>query len=103
MGAAARSSQPVARRAARATPTASSGPSWLRLPMLVLGAFLLDILPRTLWQLARTPAACAAERRRERIARALDPRADHPGGDRAASASTSSTSATGTSSRSCRS
>jgi len=25
------------------------GPSWLRLPMLLLGAFLLDILPRTLW------------------------------------------------------
>ncbi len=25
------------------------GPSWLRLPMLVLGAFLLDMLPRTLW------------------------------------------------------
>jgi PAP2 superfamily len=25
------------------------GPSWLRLPLLVLGAFLLDMLPRTLW------------------------------------------------------
>src|SRR5829696_8827250 len=25
------------------------GPSWLRLPLIVLGAFLLDILPRTLW------------------------------------------------------
>lgn len=25
------------------------GPSWLRLPLLVLGAFLLDLLPRTLW------------------------------------------------------
>ena len=25
------------------------GPSWLRLPMLLLGAFLLDMLPRTLW------------------------------------------------------
>jgi hypothetical protein len=26
------------------------GPSWLRLPMLVLGALLLDMLPRLLWQ-----------------------------------------------------
>lgn len=25
------------------------GPSWLRLPLLVFGAFLLDLLPRTLW------------------------------------------------------
>jgi hypothetical protein len=25
------------------------GPSWLRLPLLVLGAFMLDMLPRTLW------------------------------------------------------
>ena len=25
------------------------GPSWLRLPLLVSGAFLLDLLPRTLW------------------------------------------------------
>jgi hypothetical protein len=25
------------------------GPSWLRLPLLVLGAVLLDMLPRTLW------------------------------------------------------
>ena len=25
------------------------GPAWLRLPLLVLGAFLLDLLPRTLW------------------------------------------------------
>ncbi|EON25583.1 hypothetical protein CF8_0292 [Nocardioides sp. CF8] len=25
------------------------GPSWLRLPLLVFGAFLLDMLPRTLW------------------------------------------------------
>ena len=25
------------------------GPSWLRLPLLVLGALLLDLLPRTLW------------------------------------------------------
>ncbi len=25
------------------------GPSWLRLPLLLFGAFLLDVLPRTLW------------------------------------------------------
>lgn len=35
------------------------GPSWLRLPLLLLGAFLLDVLPRTLWHsrlnLARMP------------------------------------------------
>ncbi|MFC0223312.1 phosphatase PAP2 family protein [Nocardioides zeicaulis] len=33
------------------------GPSWLRLPLLVLGAFLLDMLPRTLWQARFKPAA----------------------------------------------
>src|SRR5690242_18212437 len=32
------------------------GPAWLRLPLLVLGAFLLDILPRTLWQSKMRPA-----------------------------------------------
>ena len=31
------------------------GPSWLRLPMLVFGAFLLDMLPRTLWQSRLNP------------------------------------------------
>ncbi len=33
------------------------GPSWLRLPMLVLGAFLADLLPRTLWASKMKPAA----------------------------------------------
>ena len=32
------------------------GPSWLRLPLLVLGAFLLDVLPRTLWVSRMRPA-----------------------------------------------
>ena len=32
------------------------GPSWLRLPLLVLGAFLLDVLPRTLWFSRMRPA-----------------------------------------------
>ncbi len=33
-----------------ADPEGFLGPSWLRLPLLLLGAFLLDVLPRTLWQ-----------------------------------------------------
>ncbi|HEX2772902.1 MAG TPA: phosphatase PAP2 family protein, partial [Micromonosporaceae bacterium] len=33
-----------------ADPDGFLGPSWLRLPMLVAGAFLADLLPRTLWQ-----------------------------------------------------
>src|SRR3954463_7034383 len=26
------------------------GPAWVRLPMLCLGAFVIDIVPRTLWR-----------------------------------------------------
>jgi hypothetical protein len=33
------------------------GPSWLRLPLLVAGALLLDLLPRTLWLSRFRPAA----------------------------------------------
>ena len=33
------------------------GPSWLRLPLLLLGALLLDLLPRTLWYSRLNPAA----------------------------------------------
>jgi hypothetical protein len=33
-----------------ADPDGFLGPSWLRLPLLVGGAFLADLLPRTLWQ-----------------------------------------------------
>jgi hypothetical protein len=33
-----------------ADPEGFLGPSWLRLPLLLLGAFLLDVLPRMLWQ-----------------------------------------------------
>ncbi len=36
------------------------GPSWLRLPLLVLGAFLLDLLPRTLWASRFKPALMPA-------------------------------------------
>ncbi|HEU5456032.1 MAG TPA: phosphatase PAP2 family protein [Nocardioides sp.] len=32
-----------------ADPEGFLGPSWLRLPLLLFGAFLLDLLPRTLW------------------------------------------------------
>ena len=32
------------------------GPSWLRLPLLVLGAMALDMLPRTLWESRLNPA-----------------------------------------------
>ena len=33
-----------------ADPDGFLGPAWVRLPMLVGGAFLVDLLPRTLWQ-----------------------------------------------------
>jgi PAP2 superfamily len=33
------------------------GPSWLRLPLLLLGALLLDLLPRTLWYSRLNPVA----------------------------------------------
>ncbi len=36
------------------------GPSWLRLPLIVLGAFLLDVLPRTLWASRMKPALMPA-------------------------------------------
>ncbi len=42
------------------------GPSWLRLPLLVLGAFLLDLLPRTLWA-SRFKPALMPDLARERI------------------------------------
>jgi hypothetical protein len=36
------------------------GPSWLRLPLLLTGAFALDLLPRTLWLSKFKPAAMPA-------------------------------------------
>ncbi len=36
------------------------GPSWLRLPLLLLGALLLDLLPRTLYYSKMKPAAMPA-------------------------------------------
>ncbi len=40
-----------------ADPDGFLGPSWLRLPMLVAGAFLADLLPRTLWRSRMQPRA----------------------------------------------
>jgi len=31
-------------------PDGSLGPSWVRLPLMVLGAFVLDVVPRSLWR-----------------------------------------------------
>ncbi len=31
-------------------PDGSLGPSWFRLPMMVLGAFVIDVVPRSLWR-----------------------------------------------------
>ena len=36
------------------------GPSWLRLPLLLTGAFALDLVPRTLWLSKFKPAAMPA-------------------------------------------
>ncbi len=38
-----------------ADPEGFLGPSWLRLPMLLLGAFLLDMLPRLIWHSRMDP------------------------------------------------
>lgn len=43
------------------------GPAWIRLPLIVLGALLLDLLPRTIWVTRGNPAkmkAVATERLR---------------------------------------
>ena len=37
---------------------ASSGPSWIRLPLLLLGALFLDLVPRTLWHSRPGSARC---------------------------------------------
>jgi hypothetical protein len=34
-------------------PDGSLGPSWFRLPMMVLGAFVVDVVPRALWRSRR--------------------------------------------------
>jgi hypothetical protein len=40
------------------------GPAWIRLPLLVLGAFLADVLPRSLWRSKGRPVLFLAEARR---------------------------------------
>jgi membrane-associated phospholipid phosphatase len=39
------------------------GPSWLRMPLMVLGAFVLDVVPRSLWRARRQPQLFVAEAR----------------------------------------
>ncbi|MBB6627461.1 phosphatase PAP2 family protein [Nocardioides sp. KIGAM211] len=42
-----------------ADPDGFLGPSWLRLPMLILAAFAVDLVPRTLWQSRFKPGLMA--------------------------------------------
>ncbi len=39
------------------------GPAWVRLPAMVLGAFLIDVVPRSLWRARGNPKAAWAEAR----------------------------------------
>ena len=36
-------------------PDGSMGPSWFRMPMMLLGAFLVDVVPRSLWRARHRP------------------------------------------------
>ena len=47
-----------------ADPEGFLGPAWVRLPMLIMGAFLLDMLPRTLWVSRFHPARMPGHRAR---------------------------------------
>lgn len=38
-------------------PDGSLGPSWFRMPLMVLGAFAIDVLPRSLWRARRRPTS----------------------------------------------
>jgi hypothetical protein len=40
------------------------GPAWVRLPAMVVGAFLLDIVPRSLWGSRRNPRAFLSKARK---------------------------------------
>lgn len=39
------------------------GPSWIRIPGLILGAFLADVVPRSAWRARRTPRSFMREAR----------------------------------------
>ena len=45
-------------------PDGSLGPGWLRMPLLLSGAFVLDILPRGLWRARRHPSTFWSQARR---------------------------------------
>ncbi len=45
-------------------PDGSLGPSWFRLPMMLLGAFVVDVLPRSLWRARRSPLTFGSQVRR---------------------------------------
>lgn len=44
-------------------PDGSLGPSWFRLPVMLLGAFLVDVVPRSLWRARRRMRSFGAEAR----------------------------------------
>jgi membrane-associated phospholipid phosphatase len=44
-------------------PDGSLGPSWFRLPMMVLGAFVIDVVPRSLWRSRRQLGSFGAHAR----------------------------------------
>ena len=95
------SSRPRARQAAASTRTASSGPSWFRLPMLVLGAFVArrraaDAVALAAQAALRPPGEARSDRA------STGPASASRWSCSGWSASTSPTSATGTSSTSCR-
>ncbi len=44
-------------------PDGSMGPSWFRMPMMLLGAFVVDIVPRSLWRSRRRPSSVGSHAR----------------------------------------
>jgi hypothetical protein len=45
-------------------PDGSLGPGWLRMPLLLVGAFVLDVVPRGLWRAGRRPSTFWSHARR---------------------------------------
>jgi len=45
-------------------PDGSLGPSWFRLPMMVLGAFVVDVVPRAGWRARKAPRTFVSQARR---------------------------------------